>query len=191
MPTINATLGVGTGASGTTDVSYQLRNSTGQTSGSAVTLQNYGADTTVAYISIYRFVSLGLPAGATITSATLNLYAPTSGRLVNNADIFCEKVQNPSVNPASASVTGRTLTTASTSYTSTMTVSTYNTTPSFATALQEVVNINTSTAINTLHVLIRSKTGVGFGQCEYAGHNNGGTGTSPSNGLTGGVTTNE
>jgi len=180
VPTIGPVI-VTTGTGGSSaDICYSARDNSSFTTAAVTQLQNYGVNTNQAYITGYRFRDLNIPAGATITSATIDV-RPGGWRNTVNLDIFCEKVQNPSNNWAGGYPNrpmDRALTTAGTNWNTTLTTDAFNTSPNFASALQEVVNLNTSTSVTTLHVLLRSSASAGsFTQSEYAGHNQNGTGT--------------
>lgn len=93
----------------------------------------------IAYGSVFRFTNVTIPAGSTVSAATMTVYNNFGG---GTPDIRCylEAADSPAMPTTRADTVGRTLTSGYCTYATAYTSSQYRTTPDNTSAVQEVVN---------------------------------------------------
>lgn len=107
----------------------------------------------------FRFSGATIPVGATINSATLELYEDAGGSDPVNLDLFAEDVDNSNDFAGTADVINRTRTTATTNWNMvSASTSDWNTSPDIASLVQEVVNRAGWSSGNAISILAIAKS---------------------------------
>jgi len=122
------------------------------------TSANFVAWGTSSYLgSFMRFRNVTVPAGATITSAKLQLYGDaTVVAGTGSCDIYCVDDANPGVPADATEYDALALTTAKTNWpAAAVTVNAWQDSPSFASAVQEVIDLPGWASGNSLAVVVK------------------------------------
>lgn len=105
-----------------------------------------------------HFTNVTIPAGSTITAATFDGWPMSAPSDDPNCDIYCEDVDDSADFSATADVTSRTVTAASTSWVASgIGTGGYRTSPDFAAAVQEVIDRPGWASGNDLCVIVKGK----------------------------------
>lgn len=153
-----ATLSVQVGAS--TDDAQQQHDGTNFNNNSIGVRFSSGTTASTAYIAGLRFTNVTIPAGATINSASLQLFMFASDDDIL-CDIYCEDADNPGTFSGSATgPSSRTLTAAATAWDATNvsgSTDAWVTAPDISAAVQEVVDRAGWASGNALVVLLKGR----------------------------------
>jgi hypothetical protein len=107
-----------------------------------------------------RFTNITIAPGSTINSATGQIYILSTLQDDVNVDIFCNDVDDANDFSTEADVTSRTLTTATTSWVQSAAGTGFEVSPSFASAVQEVIDRGGWASGNNLVVIYRGKSDI-------------------------------
>ncbi len=148
----------------TTNVTFTVSSNTDDASqDSGGTMYVSSVNSYMSRFCGYRFQNVTIPAGATITSATLQVYAYGGGTTSFSVDLLAQDADNPSTFTSSGSnISGRTGTSAQTVWSvgsSSFTDGQSITSPDFASSIQEVVDRSGWASGNALVVLTTHNSG--------------------------------
>lgn len=107
-----------------------------------------------------RFLAVAVPQGATIDAATLSVFNLDSSDVTMESDVFAEDVDDATTfTTTDGNIDGRTKTTASVAWSTTLTFADWSNAPDIAAVIQEIVNRVGWVSGNDLVILVESNAG--------------------------------